>query len=445
MPSVWLLPVLLSWAAAAAPEPPLGYVVKVESGTVYLDFGDKTGAAPGRPFQVYVEGEELKHPVGGRSLGRVETSVAEGRLTHVLPQYSMGTLLQGGAPVKAGMRARLGERVEAAPPAPPAAKPVEKTGLSGREPRWKSPALDMTVVALAAADFRGDGKTALALADKKTIGLYAYPPKQLQPLAQFVLPGVGPRVLGLTAADVNGNGRAELFVTYYNETFERAETTVLEWTDGQWKALADIPWLVRAYQDGSGRAIPAMQQLLADQSFPFSSVYALTWSDGKYVRGEPVRHKRVEFLYDFTLATLEPGKDPALLLVTPNGRLRVQFAKGFWRTPEAYGQTPTRLRWHGRLLEFHPSSPVLYEKGQAGVFLVKNASALGSLSEPFGLFNGGAIERHGWTGVALAPQWRAELGGYAAALQLVPGEAGPELAVAVAGTGGQSAVWVFDP
>lgn len=443
-----LLSTILACAAPvfAADADPQGYVVKVESGSIYLDLGEKAGAAVGQPFSVYTEGEELKHPVTGASLGKVTNTVAEGAVNLVMPMYSVGTLRAGSGEVKSGMRAKLGEAPKPAP-APSAPGAVAKDGVAFRAPRWKSPAFGFAVTGMAIADFRGEGKPTTALADKKTVSLYAYPPAQDQPLAQFVQPGVGPRIINLSAGDLNGNGRPELFVSLYNETFTRAETVVLEWTDGQWKKLTEFPWLVRQYQDPEGKPVLAMQQLVEDQTFPFSNIYRVTYNDGKYGPGkDAIRFKRVEFLYDFTQANLDGSKDPALLYQTSTNHVRVQFPGGFWKTPDAYLQTPTRLRWHGRLLEFHPQIPVAYDGAKATVYLIKNESALGSLSEPFGLFNGGIVEKQAWDGVALKPEWRTDLGGYSTSAVLVPGPQKPsDLAVAVTGTSGKSSVWILDP
>ncbi len=434
---------MLFLVGARAARADSGYLVKIESGSVYLDLGEKAGAVAGQAFQIYSEGEPLKHPVTGQDLGRVETPLAEGRITLVLPLYSVGRLLpeQPLDALKPGLRAKL----LSAPSASASSRSAAQGALE-RAPRWKSPPLPYPVVGMAASDFRGDGTTTLALADKRTVSLYEYPPKGAEPLSQLVIPGAGPRILSLAAGDVNGNGRAELFVTLHNETFDRVETLVLEWSDGRWKQIGELPWMVRSYQDGLGRPALAMQQLIEDETFPFSKIYRVAWADGKYAPGEPVAFKRVEFLYDFTQAAFDPAKGPAVLYETSTDRLRAQFKDGFWKTDEAYGQTPTRLRWHSRLLEFHPQVPVAYAAGKAAVFLIKNTAALGGLSEPFGVFNGGQIERRAWNGIALEPEWRADLGGYCTAAALVPGPIKPsDLAVAVTGTAGSSSVWIFDP
>ena len=83
---------LLSWTASLcwAQSVPSGYVVKAESAAVYLDAGEGQGARPGMGFTVYTEGEELKHPATGASLGRVENTVGAGEIVEAHAKYSLG-------------------------------------------------------------------------------------------------------------------------------------------------------------------------------------------------------------------------------------------------------------------------------------------------------------------------------------------------------------------
>ena len=138
----------------------------------------------------------------------------------------------------------------------------------------------------------------------------------------------------------------------------------------------------------------------------------------------------------------------SVLYLTTTNHLRAQFDNGhYWKTADSYGQTPIRVRWQGKLLEFHPHMPVRYDdKKKAAIFLAHNISMLGSLSEPFGLFQRGEIYRKSWNGVALEDEWKGEIGGYATGLVLVtpPGKT-EELAVAVVGTAGKTSIWTYDP
>src|SRR4051812_30449320 len=76
---------------AAAPD---GYLVRVDSATVYLDWGTASGVQVNDRFEVYREGETLKHPVTGEVLGTAQQSLGSGRVETVEPKFSVGHLDQ---------------------------------------------------------------------------------------------------------------------------------------------------------------------------------------------------------------------------------------------------------------------------------------------------------------------------------------------------------------
>jgi hypothetical protein len=431
-----------------------GYVVKFDSGLIYLDFNEKTGAAKGQAFQVFTEGEELKHPVTGASLGKLENKVAEGTLTEVLAQYSVGKVDGAPGEIKPGMKARLSALPPQTAPAPvqqPQVQyvPVTKPGaVAERAPRWKSMTFPYQIGGMAVAEFEA-GTLTTAMTDGRKIFLYAYPPVEVKPKVEWDIPNSAMlRVMSMEAADVNGNGKAELFITVYNQTFHRLETNIYELAGDKWTELQQVPLLVRSIQDPAGKTILATQQLLDDVTFPFSGIYPLSYQEGKYAAGKgSLKPKRVDWIYDFTNATLD--QSPAALYLTTLGHIRVQFEKGSWKTKESYSQTPVRLRWpnsNGKLLEFHPQMRVTYDStGKAAIYAARNLSMLGSLSEPFGLFNNGELHRKSWDGVALVSDWKAELGGYAPSIAVVGPADKRDIAVAIVGTSGRSAVWIYDP
>ena len=213
--------------------------------------------------------------------------------------------------------------------------------------------------------------------------------------------------------------------------------------------VAELPYLVRGYQDPKGVRRLAAQQITEDASFPFGAIYPLAYQDGKYGPGKPavdfLKHK-VDWLYDFTFLTLD--NKPATVEVTNTELIRVRFPKGSWKTAESYDQTPNRVRWTGdRMLQFRPALVVRYDdKGFAGLYAVKNIASYGGLAAPFGLFASAELRRLDWTGLSLAPSWVAELGGYSTGLALTTPAGGPqELAVMVVGTAGRSSIWAYDP
>ena len=394
---------------------------------------------------MYAEGEDIKHPVTGEQLGKAERKLAEGKIEEVAEKLSIGRINEPTPNIQAGQRARL-MAIVAAPVVPIAPHRPGEAGM--RAPRTRGASLPFVITGMAVADFDGAGKPQIVLSDEKIFRLYAYPAAENTIISQGDIPGTGVRILSLEAADLDGDKKAELFVSIYNEQFRRLETSVFKLDGGKWVKTADLAFLVRAHQNAKGERIIASQQIQDDKTFPFGAVYPLVYQDGKYIQGRPkLNPKRADWLYGFSYAQLDAAGEPASLYLTNVDSLRAQFDKGHWRSEESYGQSPTRVRWHDRLFEFHPSMLSTYNaKGFDKLYIVRNLAMLGGLATPFGLFNGGELHAKIWTGVAFETAWRAELGGSSPGFALAEPEAGrKDLVVAIAGSTGKSAVWTFDP
>ncbi len=434
-----------SFAAA----PAKGYVVKVDGTQIWLDLTAADGAASGRGFQIYEEGEDLKHPITGEQLGKAEKKLVEGKIEEVSEKHSLGRLAEPSALVKAGQRARLLAIVAAPAPveAPAAAAPAHPGDVALRAPRTRGASLPFAVTGMAVADFDGAGKPQIVLSEDNSFRLYAYPAADGKSLSQFDIPGTGMRILSLESADLDKDGKAELFTSVYNEPFRRLETYVYKLEAGKWLKVADLPFLVRAHQNAKGERVLASQQIQDDKTFPFSAVYPLVYQDGKYVQGRPkLNPKRADWLYGFSYAQLDAEGEPAALYLTSVNSLRAEFNNGHWRSEEGYGQSPIRVRWHDKLLEVNPPMIATYgAKGFEKLYIVRNLAMLGGLANPFGLFNGGELHAKTWTGLAFETGWKAELGGSSPGIALVETDGRKELVVAVAGSTGKSSVWTFDP
>lgn len=449
----------LALPSAAADAPPTGYVVKAEQGTVYLDLTAKEGAAPKREFVIYEEGEELKHPVTGASLGRAEKRVvAKGLIETVSEKYSIGVLTQAQAVDASApsVLAKPGQRVRWAGAAPaPAAAPAPTvqtvyTARPGelplRAPRLRGPSVPFAANAMAVGDFDGAGKPQVALGSESAVMLYAYPPAEAKPLVELQLPGTSIKLLNLESANLDGEPKDELFVSYYDDTFKRFETKVFRLEAGKWLKVAELPYLVRGQQDAKGAKVLATQAIVDDKTFPLNAMYPLAYADGKYVQGRPqLAYPRADWA--FAVTGLGVDSKPAFVYLTTTHGLRVQLSKkAYWRSPDDdYGQTPVRVRWHEKLFEFNPPMPAVYgPSGLEALYTVRNLAALGGLASPFGVFNRAELHRKKWNGLALESDWKAELTGAAQGLAVVESEGRKELAVAVRGAADQTAVWVFD-
>lgn len=434
-------------APASAAVPAKGYVVKADGTQIWLDLTAADGAAPGRGFQIYEEGEDLKHPVTGEQLGKAAKKIADGKIEDVSEKHSLGRLAEASPSVKTGQRARL-TAIVSAPAVAPAASPVRPGEAALRAPKTRGASLPFVVTGIVVADFDGAGKPQIVLSEERVVRLYAYPAADNNVISQIEIPGTGARILSLEAADLDGDKKAELFVSVYNEPFRRFESTVFKLDDGKWAKVQDLPFIIRAHQNAKGERIVASQQIQDDKTYPFGAIYPIVYKDGKYAQGRPMLNpKRADWLYGFSYAQLDAAGEPAALYLTSVNSLRAQFANGSWRSAESYGQSPNRVRWHDKLFEVNPPMLSTYDaKGFDKLYIVRNLAMLGGLGNPFGLFNGGELHAKSWTGVAFETAWKAELGGSSPGFAIAEPEAGrKELVVAVAGSTGKSAVWTFDP
>ncbi len=88
--------------------PAYGYVVYVKGKRVYTDLTDESGVAPGNTVIIYREGEELKHPVTGASLGRADDEVGRARIVEVSDKTSVAEVTS----VKEGEEIRPKDKVK---------------------------------------------------------------------------------------------------------------------------------------------------------------------------------------------------------------------------------------------------------------------------------------------------------------------------------------------
>lgn len=436
------LSLLISAISFAAPQ---GYVVKVEANQIYLDLGAGSGAQAGQKFTVFVDGDELKHPVTGKSLGKLEKTVARGVIEEVKEQYSIGRIeaVEPGGQPASGQKAKMVAAPAAAAAQPPAihdaAAPVDPD-RNFRASAWRSPAVSYEATGMTMADVNGDKTLEIVLIDATKTD--AFPQDANKPLCRYDDTATGVRNLSVDAADLNGNGTDEVFTVAHNTFFGRIETTVLECSDGAFKKLATLPFIVRAYRDPASRWKLASQQVMTDTTFPISSIYELVYKNGKYEQGAPINLKRVDWLSSFALA--KDGEDPFHMAYNSGGRLRVQFKRDSWSTREVFGHTSSQVRWYEKQLPFSPRIVTASkETGLTSVYLARNIASLAGLTAPFGIFNEAELQAFRWTGSALEPAWKAQLSGYAADIW-APADSS-DIYVAVVAKSGKTSVWKFQP
>jgi len=189
-------------------------------------------------------------------------------------------------------------RLQPAPETRAAAPTPAATAVTAAAPevdaRWTGPPVKGTITALATGDVNGDGRPDIVIALDNRIIVEDRHDERLDRIAVFDA-GNGYRVISMDTADINGNGKAEIFITRLN-AHRRLASVVLEWDGSGLRPVADRQnWYFRVSGTagkkpillGQRQAVPSTIDtggLYTDAAF-LPGVFELTWTGSAYRAG----------------------------------------------------------------------------------------------------------------------------------------------------------------
>lgn len=233
---------------------------------------------------------------------------------------------QDGASANAPPMAPGPPRVPTGPPLAPTAESLIKDAV-----------LPYRAVALAVGDVTGDGKRKLVLSDGQRIYVYALQRKALEQI--WVQPDRPARdILALDVADINGNGRDEIFVTSYEEG--RLSSAVVEYNGREFLPVWErAPYYFRVLP-GGGRGPNHLYAQKASAREPFAGpAIRMTWEGTRYAEGTAIPLPPGVSLYGMTLADMDGSGIPKLVSLDPTDTLRIYDPSGdaIFRAQGRYG------------------------------------------------------------------------------------------------------------
>ncbi len=224
------------------------------------------------------------------------------------------------------------------------------------EERKVTPELPLTAQLFVAADFEGDGRLEYAFLDNIRLHIYRldgtewrevwseavprdYSTVSLErkDLTYVEDPSVGIQYINLDAADINGDGKPELFVTAMirGKVFSYA----VHFQDGAFKRIADIPGFLHVI------TYPGKGTILIGQDYDPVTFFAgkpkqYTWSGGKYVAGDELPVPKGMGLYGIAFADFGE-KDQFLVSFDDENHLIVYSQNSpLWKSEEKFIVAP---------------------------------------------------------------------------------------------------------
>ncbi len=308
----------------------------------------------------------------------------------------------------------------------------------------RSQEIPFTAHAIAAGDFTGDGTLKLAVSDGQGVYIYDFDPKAgIREI--WKEPGVTTdTIIALDAADINGNGVAEIFVTSYTSTggtdrqsFGRLRSYVLEYRQGKFVRISDeVPLHFRVIEGPSGA--PQLIAQAAGQDTPFEGpVRQYTWQGNRYGPGMVIPlPKQFTTIYGFALADLDGEGAPKVVVLDQLDYLRV-FDRGgteIYRSSDRYGGSELALEYDPSRAGENPRSGIMKKRtvlqgrmyfqdilgdGKKQLIVPKNTPSTGYAFQTR-LYDKGKVFGLSWDGLGMQGVWETrELPGYVADYALV--------------------------
>ena len=205
-----------------------------------------------------------------------------------------------------------------------------------QEEQTTSPDLPFRARFFERADLDGDGVMEHVFSDGTRLHIYRLEASGWKEVWTESLKGknvMGLQHINLDVADINSNGKPEVFITAMID--DRVLSSVTEWQDGEYKRIAELPDLLRVVR------YPGRKPQLIGLAYDTATFYTgkpreYVWSGNGYTAGEVFPLPAAVRLYGFTFADFGEAR---VFLVTLNDEDKLVVYAGdspVWRSEEEY-------------------------------------------------------------------------------------------------------------
>jgi TolB-like protein len=281
---------------------------------------------------------------------------------------------------------------------------------------WKSANYKYLINGMAIGDVDGDAKSEIVVVSPDEIYVYRLQEGRLREITRQDV-GSKRYNIGVDVADINGNGRAEIFVTALTRSKNVVRSYVMEFDGKAFVDIAqDLPWFFRVTD------LPARGRILLGQEArlyaPYlGRLYEMQWDGGAYVPGNSITTPREQLnVLGVALGDVLNAGDETLVAIDRDNRIVIASPSGeaLWTSGDKYGGST--LYVNGEKTDKGQEENPIYlptrilvrnsteDKGKSQVIAVNNHEIM-NMRWNRRDFTNAQIEAFEWDGVGLAPAW----------------------------------------
>jgi len=326
------------------------------------------------------------------------------------------------------------EQAPVVPAVPAAGGVTPVAGLPGRpEMISRSQSLDLEVQDLDVGDVFGDGSQVVIMAEEHLIHVYRQEGNKLVESGKIPTPPSFARVVAVNLADLNGNGRAELYISAISGN--QPYSYVVEWDGKAFVILCEKqPWHLRPV-NLPGRGLVLVGQQGGEDRPVRGGLYVLAMTNGKLASGEKLAVPDSVNLFEFTMADFNGDGQSEVAAVDDGGILSLYGADGevLWRGSDTYSHTVRYIGKASGAVDDKTNRNVparliaadVNGDGRPELVVMKNPSGMAALLKTVSSFTGSSVQFLAWNGISFVDVWNTgEIGSYLADFQMTMAPAG---------------------
>lgn len=284
---------------------------------------------------------------------------------------------------------------------------------------WKSRNFKTLITGLAVADVNNDGQREIIVVSKKLVSIYQVQNKRLVKFGEIAKTRNNTHI-SVDAADINGNGTPEIFVTSLGPNRATVASFVLEYTGSDYKVISKgNNWYYRVVQTNDrGAVLLGQRQRMADESIFHGAIQEMSWQGDRLVPGRRLFKGGKANLMGLAYGDIIHSGQGTIVAYSDWDRIRVYGAGGemIWEDGERSGGNATcftlpKVEPGHENIQFFPlriRTTDIDRDGKPEILVARHAELAKSMLKNFRSFSKGQIESMAWDHLGLIPQWKTQ-------------------------------------